>query len=125
MKKNITIKDFVTAVEYRLGEGAEYLWECYGLDSSILDWTKPDLSGSAGIVYDTKTHVVYEMSVWDNLNEKVYRWIRPENIKKYKSEAKKRSFSFVLAYDRIKYENTTPAKLLNHLKRLYARRTKA
>jgi hypothetical protein len=125
MKKNITIKDFVTAVDYRIGEGAEYLWECFGLEASILDWVRPDLSGSAGIIYDTKTHVVYEMEVWDDLNEKVYRWIRPENIKKYNREAKKRGVSVVFALDRIKYEHTTPTKLLNHLRRLYARGAKA
>ena len=121
MKKNITIKDFVTAVDYRIGEGAEYMWECYGLEASILDWVRPDMSGSASIIYDTKAHVVYEMEVWDDLKQKVYRWIRPENIKRHKSEAKKRDVSFVLAYERVKYEDTTPARLLNHLKRLYAR----
>ena len=118
MKKEITIKDFVSAIEYKIGEGNEYRWDCFGGDASMLDWVSADLSATASIVYDSKTHVVYEMSVW---GRKIYRWIRPENLKRYKSECKKRGHSFVYALDKIKYEDTTPGKILAHLKRAYNR----
>jgi len=121
MKKSITIKDFVSSVDYQIGEGSEYLWDCYGPDACSLDWTRPDLAASASIVYDTKTHEVYEMSVWDcrGNRPKIHRWIRPEYIKKYKKESKERGFKFNATIDNDKYEDTTPARLLGHLKRLH------
>lgn len=121
MKKKVAIKDFVTAINWQIGSGYEYLWECYGPNASGLDWCRPDLSASAIMIYDTKTQEVYEMSVWDCLDEKtkVYRWIKPEYVKRHKKEAKERGFKFNIAIDKTKYEDTTPARLLGHLKRLY------
>jgi hypothetical protein len=126
MKKSITIKDFVSSVDYQIGEGYEYQWKCYGENAFGLDWTRGDLAASAIIIYDSKTWDVYQMSVWDCLNcdkPKIYRWIKPEYIKKYKKESKERGFKFDVAIDRIKYEDTTPARILGHLKRLHKRKT--
>jgi hypothetical protein len=122
MKKSINIKDFVSAVNYQIGEGYEYQWDCYGLDAFGLDWCRIDLSASAAIIYDTKTQEVYEMSVWDCRDCKVYRWIKPEYIKIHKKEAKSRGVKFNIAIDTTKYEDTTPSRLLGHLKRLRKRR---
>lgn len=123
MKKKLTVKDFVTAVDYKIGEGYEYQWDCYGLNASGLDWCRSDLTASAAIIYDANTQEVYELSVWDCLDDKtkVYRWIKPECIKKHKKEAKDRGFKFNIAIDKTKYEDTTPAKILGYLKRLHKR----
>ena len=120
----MTIKDFILAVNYEIGEGYEYCWECYGQNVCGLDWGKEDLSASAAMVYDTKTHKVYEMSVWDCRDEKtkVYRWINPKYIKKQKREAKRRGVNLNIAIDDVKYQETTPGRLLGHLKRLYKRK---
>lgn len=120
------IKDFMLAVNYEIGEGYEYRWECYGQNACGLDWGKENLSASAVMVYDTKTQEIYEMSVWDCSEEKtkVYRWIKPEYVKKHKKESKERGFKFNIAIDDVKYEETTPAKLLGHLKKLYKSKAK-
>ena len=120
MKKSINIKDFVSAVNYQIGEGYEYLWDCYGENACGLEWVRSDLAASASIIYDTKTQAVYEMSVWDcrENRPKIYRWIKPEYIKKYKKESKERGLKFNIAIDKIKYDETTPTRLLGHLKRL-------
>lgn len=127
MKKSINIKDFISAVDYQIGEGYEYQWECYGENAFGLDWTRGDLAASAVIIYDAKTHEVYEMSVWDcrEPRTKPYRWIRPEYLKAYKKESKERGFKVDFAIDRIKYEDTTPARILGHLKRLHKDKGKA
>jgi len=125
-KKKVTIKDFVTSINWQIGDGYEYLWNCYGHDACGLNWTRSDLSASAAIIYDAKTQEVYEMSVWDCLDDrktKVYRWIKPECIKNHKKEARARGFKFNIAIDRTKYEDATPARLLGHLKRLYKRKS--
>lgn len=117
----MTIKDFVTAVNYDIGEGYWFEWDCYGLYACGLNWDKEDLSASAVMIYDIGTHEVYEMTVWDCRDEKtrVYRWIKPEYVKKHRQEAKRRGLKFNVAIDDVKYEETTSARLLGHLKRLY------
>ena len=126
MKTTIKLKDFISAIDYQIGEGYEYLWNCYGdYDVFGLDWGRDDLSASAVIIYNTKTQEVYELSVWDCLGEtKPYRWVKPEYIKNHKKEAAERGFKFNIAIDRVKFIETTPAKILNHLKRLHKRKAK-
>jgi hypothetical protein len=65
------------------------------------------------------------MSVWDcrENRPKIYRWIKPEYIKSHKKEAKARGVNFNIAIDRTRYEDTTPARLLGHLKRLHNRKS--
>ena len=114
-------------MDYKIGEGYEYRWDCYGQNACGLEWARSDLAASASIIYDTKTQAVYEMSVWDCREErpKIYRWIRPEYIKKYKKESKERGFKFNATIDNDKCEDTTPARLLGHLKRLHKDKGKA
>lgn len=121
MRRSIKIKDFVLAVNYKIGDGYEYLWECYGPNACGLGWDKKDFSASAAIIYDTKTHDVYEMSVWDCRVEKtkVYRWIKPGYFKKYKKESKSRGFKFDIAIDDVKFEDVSPSSILKNLKILY------
>lgn len=127
VKKLISIKDFIIAVNYNIADGYEYLWDCYGSNASGLNWEKPDLSASACLIYDIKTHKAYEMSVWDcadNLNPNVYRWLNPEYLNAHKRECRSRGFKFNVAIDNIKYNDVNPTYLLDKLKKLYGRKIK-
>jgi hypothetical protein len=127
MKKKITLKDFLVAIDYRLADGYEFLWECYGSYAYGLNWEKPDFSASACVIYDIRTQRVYEMSVWDCADEhdaKVLRWIDPEYLGRHKKESRERGIKFKIAIDKIEFEETTPAKLINFLKKLHARKEK-
>ena len=50
MKKSINIKDFVSSVDYKIGEGYEYRWDCYGQNACGLEWARSDLAASADII---------------------------------------------------------------------------
>lgn len=132
MKTKITIKDFVSAINFELSDTFQHQWKCYGPNAYSLGWTRKDHSKdgvqftTAGLVYDSETRVVYEMTVWDEANDRVWRWISPNYVNKVRMEYKKRSLSyknlnFKVAMDDIKYEDTTPTKILNVLKKMYAR----
>lgn len=127
MKTKITIKDFVTTVDFKINDGYKYGWDCYGPNSYGLGWQEKRKEDwvSAGIVYDAETHQVYEMSVWDE--NKVYRWIDPKFVKKVKKEYKEKNLnyknlSYKIAIDNIKYEDLSPTKILNRLKKLKEKR---
>ena len=110
------------AVRFRIDCGFEYLWDCYGADSCAIGWTKGDLSASAGIVYDMKTHVVYEMSVWDETGERYLRWIRPGFGGRHRRESIRRGHDPNVAIDKSRFKKANPADCLSELKKLVRRK---
>lgn len=117
-----TIKDFMSAVGFRLDCGYEFQWECYGDEACGIGWTKEDNSASAGIVYDKKTHVVYELSVWDDLNDTVLVWMRPGFKARHDRESIRRGFDPRMAYDLVKRRLASPSKCFSLLKALMKRK---
>jgi hypothetical protein len=97
----ISIKDFMECVNYRITDGGDFLWKCYGDHARTLDSETADFTIS--VVFDTLTQYVYEMEVWDNLMERTYRWIAPDFIKKVKKEHKDRGLKFKHCIDDRKY----------------------
>jgi hypothetical protein len=101
----ITLKDFMETVNYRITEGSEYCWNCYGNNAYSLDsWNGDNDSGySAGIVFDTVTQTVYEMNVSDYKNQRAYRLINPAYKAVYLSESTRRGADSDQAWDDINY----------------------
>lgn len=87
----MNLKDFLEAVNYKVTGGEKYQWLCYGPDARYIDSEVRD-HYSSGIVFDTETQVVYEVSVYDEREETTvaFRWSPLEYVKKRKAEAKKR-----------------------------------
>ena len=51
----ITIKDFMETVDYRITEGSDFGWKCFGPNSYCLDsWSGEQDGYSIGITFDTK-----------------------------------------------------------------------
>ena len=85
----LTIKEFMELIDYKITEGGVYGWQCYGPNSYMLSsWN--GVHGSGGynfnIVFSTKTQKVYEVEVCDYTNDRAYRMINPDYIKKQKKE---------------------------------------
>jgi len=100
----ITLKDFLTAIDYKITEGSEYGWKCYGDNTHRVERQVGDHTGNTlTCVFDTKEHFVYELEAWDNANDRIYRWINPDYIKAYKKACKKHDVNFKNACDRLDY----------------------
>ena len=100
----ITLKEWMEVVGYRITEGSEYQWECYGTDAHCLDSWNGDQDGhSFSIYFDTKTQEVYEVQIHDYRNNRAYRLINPDFVKKHKKEAKRRSVEHKEAWDEVNY----------------------
>lgn len=75
----ITLKDFMETVGYRVTEGSEYGWTCYGPNAYCIDSWNGDQEGhSVSVVFDTRTQEVYESYVCDYKECRAYRWINPD-----------------------------------------------
>ena len=100
----VTIKQWMELVDYRITEGSDYGWECYGPDSYILDSWNSGLDGNSfSIIFDTKTQEVYEVQSHDYTNQRAYRMVNPNFLKKMKKEAKRRDCNKNEAWDDVDY----------------------
>jgi hypothetical protein len=102
----ITMKEFMELVDYKITEGSEYGWRCYGPNAYCLDsWNGVHGKGgySFSIVFSTKTQKVYEVSVCDYTNDRAYRMINPKNVDKHRKEAKSRGEFANMAWDAVDY----------------------
>ena len=102
----ITMKEWMELVDYRITEGSEYGWACYGPNAYTLDsWNGVHGAGgySFSIVFSTKTQKIYEVSVCDYTNDRAYRMINPKNQEKHRKESEMRNVNLKEAWDDVDY----------------------
>ena len=100
----ITLKEWMEIVDYRITEGSDYCWHCYGNDVHMLDsWNGEQDGHSFTVIFDTKTQVVYEVQAHDYVHQRAYRMINPDFQKKNKKEAKRRDIDKNNAWDDVDY----------------------
>jgi hypothetical protein len=100
----ITLKQFMETVDYRVTEGSEYMWQCYGPNAYRLDSWSGDQDGhSVSIVFDTKTQEVYEASAYDYKNQRAYRLINPDYKTDHDDESEERGVLGNQAWDDVNY----------------------
>ena len=102
----ITMKEWMELVDYKITEGGDYGWGCYGSNSYTLDsWNGVHGKGgySFSIVFSTKSQKVYEVSVCDYTNDRAYRMINPKNVDKHNKEAEHKSVLANQAWDDVDY----------------------
>jgi len=102
--KVITLKEWMELVDYRITEGSEYCWQCYGPDAYTLDSWNGDQNGhSFCIIFDNKTQVVYEVQAHDYVHNRAYRLINPDFQSDHSDESEERGISVNNAWDDVKY----------------------
>jgi hypothetical protein len=102
----ITIKEWMELTDYKITEGSDYGWDCYGPYSYTLDsWNGVHGKGgySFSIVFSTKSQKVYEVSMCDYTNNRAYRMINPKFQKKHATEAEIRNVNLNEAWDEVNY----------------------
>lgn len=102
----ITIREWMELVDYKITDGSDYGWDCYGSNAYALDSCngvqgKADYSFS--IIFSTKTQEVYEISVWDLAAGNAYRMVAPNHITAYEQEAQQRGVATNAAWDNVEY----------------------
>jgi hypothetical protein len=100
----ITIKDFMEVVDYRITEGSDFLWQCFGPNAYCLDSWNSNFEGySIGITFDTKHQTVYKFEAHDYSRNNSYRWIHPDWKEIAANEARNRGIDHSEAWDDVKY----------------------
>jgi hypothetical protein len=100
----ITLKEWMELVDYRITEGGDYGWDCYGYDAHVLDSWNGDQNGhSFTVIFDTKTQVVYEVQAHDYVHNRAYRMINPDFKTAHTEEAQYRDVNLGEAWDDVDY----------------------
>ena len=87
----ITLKDFMEVVDYRITEGSDYQWQCFGPNAYCLDSWNGDHNGhTVSITFDTKTHEIYQVQAYDYSKQRAYRMINPDYVDTFESECEQR-----------------------------------
>ena len=100
----ITLKEFMELVDYKITEGSEYGWECFGTNAYNLSYWNQDHSGhSICIIFDTRTHEVYAVEACDYKHNRAYRLINPDYKTAHDNEAAGRDVNANQAWDDVNY----------------------
>lgn len=100
----ITLKEWMEIVNYRVTEGSDFTWSCYGDNAYCLDSWDGDQNGSSfTIIFDTKTQEVYEVQAHDYRNGRAYRMINSNYVSAYKHDADVRDSDSKEAWEGVNY----------------------
>lgn len=87
----ITLKDFMEIVDYRITEGSDYQWACFGPTAYRLDsWNGEQDGHTVSILFDTHSQEVYQVEAFDYSNERAYRMTNPKYKDLFKEECEHR-----------------------------------
>lgn len=100
----ITLKQFFETINYRVSEGYDFRWQCYGPNAYGLDSVENRCSDgySVGIVFDTQDQTVYQVEAHDYRNERSYRLVNPLFSDARRQECASRGITDV-AYDSVEF----------------------
>jgi hypothetical protein len=102
----ITMKEWMELVDYKITEGSDFCWRCYGPNAyQLSSWNGVHGKGgySFNIVFSTKTQKVYEVTVCDYTNDRAYRMIVENKQTKHLKESKTRGVNINEAWDDVEY----------------------
>ena len=100
----LSLKEWMEIVQYRITEGSDLHWSCYGHNVYCLDsWNGEQDGHSFSIIFDTKTQEVYEVQAHDYVHQRAYRLINPAYAEQYRKEAKSRNVLENQAWDDVEY----------------------
>ncbi len=90
--------------DYKITEGSEYCWQCFGPNAYRLDsWNQEQDGHTVSIIFDTRTHVVYEATAYDYQRNRAYRLINPDFKLAHDNEATERDVDINQAWDDVNY----------------------
>jgi hypothetical protein len=100
----ITMKEWMELTNYRITEGSEYGWSCYGANAYMLDsWNGRQDGHSFTIIFDSEDQTVYEVQAHDYVHDRAYRMINEDFQKKNRKESKRRDVNKDQAWDDVDY----------------------
>ena len=96
------LKEYLEAIQFKITEGSNYGWNCYGPNARYLDSYKED-HYSISALFDSEDQFVYAIELWDYVNRREYRWQHPDYKDAFLAEAKERGIDPTESLDTSKF----------------------
>jgi hypothetical protein len=98
------MQEFMECVGYRVTEGSDFQWLCWGSNAYRLDSWNGDQNGhTVTITFDTKDQVTYCLEAFDYARNRAYRWMAPTYRDAYFDEARDRGCNAKEAWDEVDF----------------------
>jgi predicted HTH domain antitoxin len=97
----LSLRDFFELIDYRITEGSDYGWQCYGGHAHAIDCTADNYSLT--VIFDRENQTVYEVTVCDYRNDRAYRMIHSDYESAHTAEAQERGVDADRAWDEVNY----------------------
>jgi len=94
---------WMKAVDYRITEGSEHMYNCYEHGYCLDSWSGTQDGYSFTIVFSTKSPTVYELQAHDYANGRAYRWQAEEHREAYEAECRANGSDPKNAWDDLNY----------------------
>ncbi len=98
----ITLQEYLEAIQFKITEGSNYGWNCYGPNARYLDSYKED-QYSISALFDSEDQFVYAVELWDYVNRREYRWQHPDYKEAFLAEAAEREIDPTESLDTSKF----------------------
>lgn len=103
----ITMQEFMEVIDYRITEGSDFTWNCFGEDArpyTLSAWNQEHDGWSFNITFDTGTQDVYMVEACDYKHNRAYRLINPTYVQNYREYAKDELAEYIdQAWDCVNY----------------------
>lgn len=101
----LTLKEWMEVIDYRITEGSDYCWTCFGNKPYTLSsWNGEHDGYSFNITFDTETQVVYMVESCDYKHNRAYRLINPDWVNAYNDYADRENPEYKnVAWDNVDY----------------------
>lgn len=88
----ITLSEWMKEIKYRITEGSDYTWDCYGPNAYILSYWDGNQDGvETSMVLDKTSDIIFECSVCDFSKNVAYRIINPKFKASFDGEVEQRN----------------------------------
>lgn len=101
---NSLMEDFMKCVNYRVTEGSNFTWSCWGPNAYRLDsWDGSQDGHTITITFDTQDQVTYCLEAFDYARNRAYRWMAPTYRNVYLAEAQERNVDHAEAWEDVDF----------------------
>lgn len=100
----LTVKEWMELVDYKVTDGSNYSWTCFGYNAYSLDsWIGEHDGYTFTITFDTKDQTVYQVEAFDYKHNRAYRMINSTHQPQHLAEAAARNVNDKEAWEGVEF----------------------
>jgi len=99
----MSLHDFFTLFDYKVTEGSDFCWNCFGPNSRFIELKYNDIGGC--VVFSKLNQEIFQAEVYDEAKNIAYRWMPPQAKIDYFAECEKRNVPKMEAWDGCEFVN--------------------